>query len=244
MNGEIKYNERNTVIEIEDLEKIYKTGEITLKALDKVSFTVKSGEFIAIMGHSGSGKSTMMNILGCLDTLTSGQYKLDGIDTSKLNDNELAKVRNKKIGFVFQSFNLLPKLKSWENVALPLVYSGVKSKERKKRALEALKSVGLEDRANHKPNELSGGQRQRVAIARALVVNPEIIMADEPTGNLDSTSEGEIIEIFKELNRKGATIIMVTHEDNVGANCKRIIRFHDGKLIKNEVLDHEFYRNI
>ena len=244
MNGEIKYNERNTVIEIEDLEKIYKTGEITLKALNKVSFTVKSGEFIAIMGHSGSGKSTMMNILGCLDTLTSGQYKLDGIDTSKLNDNELAKVRNKKIGFVFQSFNLLPKLKSWENVALPLVYSGVKSKERKKRALEALKSVGLEDRANHKPNELSGGQRQRVAIARALVVNPEIIMADEPTGNLDSTSEGEIIEIFKELNRKGATIIMVTHEDNVGANCKRIIRFHDGKLIKNEVLDHEFYRNI
>ena len=244
MNGEVKYNERNTVIEIEDLEKIYKTGEITLKALDKVSFTVKSGEFIAIMGHSGSGKSTMMNILGCLDTLTSGQYKLDGIDTSKLNDNELAKVRNKKIGFVFQSFNLLPKLKSWENVALPLVYSGVKSKERKKRALEALKSVGLEDRANHKPNELSGGQRQRVAIARALVVNPEIIMADEPTGNLDSTSEGEIIEIFKELNRKGATIIMVTHEDNVGANCKRIIRFHDGKLIKNEVLDHEFYRNI
>jgi len=244
MKDEIKYNERNTVIEIEDLEKIYKTGEITLKALDKVSFTVKSGEFIAIMGHSGSGKSTMMNILGCLDTLTSGQYKLDGIDTSKLNDNELAKVRNKKIGFVFQSFNLLPKLKSWENVALPLVYSGVKSRERKKRALEALKSVGLEDRANHKPNELSGGQRQRVAIARALVVNPEIIMADEPTGNLDSTSEGEIIEIFKELNRKGATIIMVTHEDNVGANCKRIIRFHDGKLIKNEVLDHEFYRNI
>ena len=244
MRSLINYSDRETVIEITQLDKIYRTGDLTLKALDDVSYTIKNGEFVAIMGHSGSGKSTMMNILGCLDTPTSGTYKLDGIDTSNLNDNQLAEVRNKKIGFVFQSFNLLPKLKSWENVALPLVYSGIHAKLRKERALEALKSVGLENRANHKPNELSGGQRQRVAIARALVVNPEIIMADEPTGNLDSTSEAEIIEIFKKLNREGATIVMVTHEDNVGANCKRIIRFHDGKLIKNEVIDHEFYRDI
>ena len=239
----MNYDDRDTVIEIKKLNKIYTTGDINLKALNDVSYIIKSGEFVAIMGHSGSGKSTMMNILGCLDTPTSGTYLLDGIDTSNLSDNQLAEIRNQKIGFVFQSFNLLPKLKSWENVALPLVYSGIHAKIRKQRALDALKSVGLEDRANHKPNELSGGQRQRVAIARALVVNPEIIMADEPTGNLDSTSEAEIIEIFKHLNRNGATIVMVTHEDNVGANCKRIIRFHDGKLIKNEVIDHEFYRN-
>ena len=239
----MNYDDRDTVIEIKKLNKIYTTGDINLKALNDVSYIIKSGEFVAIMGHSGSGKSTMMNILGCLDTPTSGTYLLDGIDTSNLGDNQLAEIRNQKIGFVFQSFNLLPKLKSWENVALPLVYSGIHAKIRKQRALDALKSVGLEDRANHKPNELSGGQRQRVAIARALVVNPEIIMADEPTGNLDSTSEAEIIEIFKHLNRNGATIVMVTHEDNVGANCKRIIRFHDGKLIKNEVIDHEFYRN-
>jgi len=244
MNKQIKYSDRDTVIEISSLDKVYTTGDITLKALNDISYIIKSGEFVAIMGHSGSGKSTMMNILGCLDTPTTGTYKLDGIDTSKLDDDQLAEVRNKKIGFVFQSFNLLPKLKSWENVALPLVYSGIHSKVRKERALEALRSVGLEDRANHRPNELSGGQRQRVAIARALVVNPEIIMADEPTGNLDSTSEAEIIEIFKRLNRDGATIVMVTHEDNVGANCKRIIRFQDGKLIKNEVNDHEFYRDI
>jgi putative ABC transport system ATP-binding protein len=244
MGDHINYSDRETVIEITQLDKVYKTGDLELKALDNVSYTIKSGEFVAIMGHSGSGKSTMMNILGCLDTPTSGTYKLDKIDTSNLNDNQLAKIRNKKIGFVFQSFNLLPKLKSWENVALPLVYSGVHAKVRKERALEALKSVGLENRANHKPNELSGGQRQRVAIARALVGNPEIIMADEPTGNLDSKSEGEIIEIFKNLNRQGATIVMVTHEDNLGQNCKRIIRFHDGKLIKNEVIDHEFYRDL
>lgn len=244
MTGHINYRDRETVIEIAQLDKIYTTGDIILKALNNISYTIKSGEFVAIMGHSGSGKSTMMNILGCLDTPTSGIYELDGIDTSNLNDNQLAEVRNKKIGFVFQSFNLLPKLKAWENVALPLVYSGVHARDRKKRALESLKSVGLDNRAYHKPNELSGGQRQRVAIARALVVNPEIIMADEPTGNLDSTSEAEIIEIFKKLNREGATIIMVTHEDNVGQNCKRIIRFHDGKLIKNEVIDHEFYRDI
>ncbi len=244
MTGHINYRDRETVIEIAQLDKVYTTGDIILKALNNISYTIKSGEFVAIMGHSGSGKSTMMNILGCLDTPTSGIYELDGIDTSNLNDNQLAEVRNRKIGFVFQSFNLLPKLKAWENVALPLVYSGVHARDRKKRALESLKSVGLDNRAYHKPNELSGGQRQRVAIARALVVNPEIIMADEPTGNLDSTSEAEIIEIFKKLNREGATIIMVTHEDNVGQNCKRIIRFHDGKLIKNEVIDHEFYRDI
>jgi len=239
------YKKRKNVIELKGIEKIYNTGkDITLKALDNINLEIKEGEFVAIMGPSGSGKSTMMNILGCLDGLSGGEYLLGGTNIKNLNDDELAEIRNKKIGFVFQSFNLLPKLKAWENVALPLTYAGVHSKERRERAMEALDSVGIKDRATHLPNELSGGQRQRVAIARALVGSPDIIMADEPTGNLDSRSEEEVLEIFKRLNAQGATIIMVTHEENVGQHCKRIIRFRDGKLVEDEVIDHEFYRNI
>lgn len=240
----VRYSDREDIIKVEKLGKRYITGDISLDALKDVSYTIKKGEFVAIMGHSGSGKSTMMNILGCLDKITFGEYTLDNVDIKGLNENELAEIRNKKIGFVFQAFNLLPKLKAWENVALPLVYSGMGLKERKQRAKDALISVGLGERMNHRPNELSGGQKQRVAIARALATNPEIIMADEPTGNLDSTSEEEILEIFKKLNREGATIVMVTHEDDIGKHCKRIMRFHDGQLVKNEVIDHEFYRNI
>ena len=239
----MNYSSKKNVIEINNLNKTYVTGDISLKALDDVSFVVKEGEFVAIMGPSGSGKSTMMNILGCLDHTTEGEYKLSGVSIEELDENQLAGIRNNKIGFVFQSFNLLPKLKAWENVALPLVYSGVHAHERKKRAVKALEGVGLGDRVDHKPNELSGGQRQRAALARALVTNPSIILADEPTGNLDSKSEEEVLEIFKGLNNKGVTIVMVTHEDNVATHCKRIIRFRDGKIIKDEVTDYEFYRD-
>ncbi|WP_372713801.1 ABC transporter ATP-binding protein [Ilyobacter sp.] len=239
----MKYSTRKNVIEINNLEKTYITGDISLKALDNVSFTVKEGEFVAIMGPSGSGKSTMMNILGCLDQTSVGEYNLSGVNIEDLDDDQLAEIRNKKIGFVFQSFNLLPKLKAWENVALPLVYAGVHAHKRKEMAVKALEGVGLGDRLDHRPNELSGGQRQRAALARALVTNPSIILADEPTGNLDSKSEEEVLTIFKELNQTGVTIVMVTHEDNIAAHCKRIIRFRDGKLIKDEVIDHEFYRD-
>lgn len=239
----MNYSARKNVIEINNLEKTYINGDITLKALNNVSFTVKEGEFVAIMGPSGSGKSTMMNILGCLDQTSVGEYNLSGVNIEELHDDELAEIRNKKIGFVFQSFNLLPKLKAWENVALPLVYGGVHAHKRKEMAIKALEDVGLGDRTDHRPNELSGGQRQRAALARALVTNPSIILADEPTGNLDSKSEEEVLTIFKELNEKGVTIVMVTHEDSIAAHCKRIIRFRDGKLIKDEVIDHEFYRD-
>lgn len=192
------------------------------------------GEFVSIMGTSGSGKSTMMNILGCLDKPTSGTYMLDGIDVSSMNDRELSEIRNKKIGFVFQSFNLLPKLSSLENVELPMVYAGVPAAKRREKAMEALKRVGLEKRVKHKPNELSGGQRQRVAIARSLVNNPAIILADEPTGNLDSRSTLEIIDIFQQLNNEGATIVMVTHEPDVAQYTKRIVTFRDGRAISDE----------
>ncbi|WP_319370652.1 ABC transporter ATP-binding protein [uncultured Ilyobacter sp.] len=240
----MKYSDRENVIEINKLEKTYITGEISLKALDNVSFTVKKGEFVAIMGPSGSGKSTMMNILGCLDQTSVGEYRLSGVNIEYLDDDQLAEIRNKKIGFVFQAFNLLPKLRAWENVALPLVYAGVHAHHRKELAVKALEDVGLGDRIDHKPNELSGGQRQRAALARALVTSPSIILADEPTGNLDSKSEEEVLTIFKELNQKGVTIVMVTHEDGIAAHCKRIIRFRDGKLIKDEVIDNEFYRDL
>jgi putative ABC transport system ATP-binding protein len=239
----MNYSSKKNVIEINNLSKTYVTGDISLKALDDVSFVVKVGEFVAIMGPSGSGKSTMMNILGCLDQTTDGEYKLSGVNIEDLDENHLAEIRNMKIGFVFQSFNLLPKLKAWENVALPLVYSGIHAHERKERAVKALEMVGLGDRISHRPNELSGGQRQRAALARALVTNPSIILADEPTGNLDSKSEEEVLQIFKGLNNKGVTIVMVTHEDSVATHCKRIIRFRDGKIIKDEVTDHEFYRD-
>lgn len=222
------------VIEIQDLVKIYDTGAITLKALKGVNFQVEENEYVAIMGASGSGKSTLMNILGCLDRASSGKYILDGKDISTLDDDSLAEIRNKKIGFVFQSFNLLPKLSSLENVELPMMYNRVPLAERRKRAKIALAKVGLESRMHHKPNELSGGQRQRVAIARALVNNPSILLADEPTGNLDSASSEEIMGIFKELNDEGVTIVMVTHEPDIAAYTKRNILFRDGNIISDK----------
>ena len=219
------------IITVDKINKTYKNGSLELQVLKNISFKVDKGEFLAIMGSSGSGKSTMMNILGCLDNQYEGRYILDGIDISKSNENELSEIRNKKIGFIFQSFNLLPRLTALENVELPLVYSSVPKAERHKRAAELLEMVGLKDRMHHKPNELSGGQRQRVAIARALVNDPSIILADEPTGNLDSKSEEEIIEILQELNRTGKTIVIVTHEPNIGDIAQRKIVFKDGEII-------------
>ena len=219
------------IITVDKVNKTYKNGSLELQVLKNISFKVYKGEFLAIMGSSGSGKSTMMNILACLDSQYEGTYILDGIDISKLTEINLSEIRNKKIGFIFQSFNLLPRLSALENVELPLVYSSVPKAERHKRAAELLEMVGLKDRMHHKPNELSGGQRQRVAIARALVNDPSIILADEPTGNLDSKSEEEIIEILQELNRTGKTIVIVTHEPNIGDIAQRKIVFKDGEII-------------
>ncbi|MGL4307515.1 MAG: ABC transporter ATP-binding protein [Cetobacterium sp.] len=221
------------MIEIKNLDKYYINGQMKLHALKNINFFIERGEFVAIMGSSGSGKSTMMNILGCLDHTFDGTYILDDISISQLKDEDLSKIRNKKIGFVFQSFNLLSKLSALENVELPLVYGGIPHKERIQRATEVLAKVGLGDRIHHKPNELSGGQRQRVAIARALINEPAIILADEPTGNLDSASEKEIMGLFQELNDQGKTIVIVTHEPEVGKACKRIIRFKDGEIIED-----------
>ena len=219
------------IITVDKVNKTYKNGSLELQVLKNISFKVYKGEFLAIMGSSGSGKSTMINILACLDSQYEGTYILDGIDISKLTENQLSEIRNKKIGFIFQSFNLLPRLSALENVELPLVYSSVPKAERHKRAAELLEMVGLKDRMHHRPNELSGGQRQRVAIARALVNDPSIILADEPTGNLDSKSEEEIIEILQELNRTGKTIVIVTHEPNIGDIAQRKIVFKDGEII-------------
>ena len=205
-----------------------------------MNFSVEEGDFVAIMGPSGSGKSTMMNILGCLDRPTSGKYYLDGKEVAGLSDDELARTRNAKIGFVFQNFNLLSKISAQQNVALPLVYAGVSEEERMERARIALRDVGLEDRLDHKPNELSGGQRQRVAIARALINNPAIVMADEPTGNLDTKSSYEIMDIFKKLNAMGKTIVMVTHEPDIGQQTKRILVMRDGHLNSDERLVHDY----
>lgn len=229
------------MLKLEELCKTYNQGELAVLALDKINLEVESGEFVSIMGTSGSGKSTMMNILGCLDTPSSGAYFLEGEDVSSYRDNRLAEIRNKKIGFVFQSFNLLPKLTSLENVELPMAYSGVSKKIRREKAMEALRKVGLEKRVHHKPNELSGGQRQRVAIARALVNDPAILMADEPTGNLDSKSTIEIMGIFQALNAEGVTIVMVTHEPEVAQYTKRIVVFRDGQIVSdNPVLERSF----
>ena len=221
------------MIRVEHLNKYYINGDMKLHALKDLSFHIEEGEFVAIMGSSGSGKSTMMNILGCLDKNSEGTYILDGIDVSKIKDEELCKIRNIKIGFVFQSFNLLSKLTALENVELPLIYAGVGKKEREEKAKEVLRKVGLEDRMHHRPNELSGGQKQRVAIARALVNDPAIILADEPTGNLDSVSEREIMEIFTDFNKQGKTIIVVTHEPEVAKYMKRVLLFKDGRIIRD-----------
>lgn len=228
------------VIVLEDIVKQFVMGDTILQALDHVNFSVEEGDFVAIMGPSGSGKSTMMNILGCLDRPTSGKYYLDGKEVAGLSDDELARTRNAKIGFVFQNFNLLSKISAQQNVALPLVYAGVPEEERMERARIALRDVGLEDRMDHKPNELSGGQRQRVAIARALINNPAIVMADEPTGNLDTKSSYEIMEIFKKLNAMGKTIVMVTHEPDIGQQTKRILVMRDGHLNSDERLVHDY----
>lgn len=219
------------IITVDNINKTYKNGSLELQVLKNISFKVDKGEFLAIMGSSGSGKSTMMNILGCLDNQYEGRYILDGIDISKSTENELSEIRNKKIGFIFQSFNLLPRLTALENVELPLVYSSIPKEERHKRANELLEMVGLKERIHHRPNELSGGQRQRVAIARALANNPSIILADEPTGNLDSKSEEEIIEILQKLNKMGKTIVIVTHEPSIGEIAERKIIFKDGEII-------------
>ncbi|WP_074017202.1 ABC transporter ATP-binding protein [Fusobacterium massiliense] len=219
------------IIKINNINKKYKNGTMELQALKNISFQVQKGEFLAIMGSSGSGKSTMMNILACLDNQYEGEYILDNIDISKSSEDELSEIRNKKIGFIFQTFNLLPKLTAVENVELPLLYSSVPKKERYERAVKLLEMVGLKERLHHRPNELSGGQRQRVAIARALINEPSIILADEPTGNLDSKSEEEVMEILKELNKSGKTIIVVTHEPNIGESAQRKLVFKDGEII-------------
>ncbi len=230
------------IIQIENLRKIYDTGKIQVEALKGINFEVSETEYVAVMGASGSGKSTLMNILGCLDKLTEGKYILGGQDVSTMAGDELAKVRNKKIGFVFQAFNLLPRLTALENVMLPMMYAGLNRTERVKAAQVALQKVGLEDRMDHKPNELSGGQKQRVAIARALVNNPDIILADEPTGNLDTKSSEEIMGIFEGLNNEGATIIMVTHEQDIAMHTKRSIVFRDGQIISDNINQNRILR--
>jgi putative ABC transport system ATP-binding protein len=237
-------SERDAVIQIENLTRVYQMGETEVRALAGVSLEVKRNEYIAIMGPSGSGKSTLMNMIGCLDTPSSGEYILNGNRVSQMNDSDLAEVRNREIGFVFQTFNLLPRTSCLANVELPLIYAGVKASDRKERALEVLDKVGLGDRVDHKPNELSGGQRQRVAIARALVNSPSILLADEPTGNLDTKTGDEIMLLFEELYRAGNTIILVTHENEIAEYARRIVRLRDGLVEKdvpvlNPVLEKE-----
>lgn len=222
------------MIHMENLWKVYKTGTISVEALKGIDFSVDEGEFVSIMGPSGSGKSTLMNIIGCLDKMTKGVYRLNNIDISRLSDFDLAKIRNSSIGFVFQTFNLLPRMTALKNVELPMIYAGVPARKRYDKAMEALRKVDLIDRKDHKPNELSGGQRQRVAIARALVNNPSILLADEPTGNLDSKSGEEIMAVFQSLNREGVTIVLVTHEPDIAKHTKRVVTLRDGKILNDE----------
>lgn len=228
----------NSIIHLENLRKSYFMGNQEIPVLKGISLDIFKNEYVALMGPSGSGKSTLMNIIGCLDTPTSGTYVLNDKDVSKMADDDLAEVRNQEIGFIFQQFNLLPRLSAAENVALPLVYAGVGKKERIERALEALKKVGLADRSHHKSNELSGGQIQRVAIARALVNNPSILLADEPTGNLDSKTSSEIMEIFSQIQEAGNTVVLVTHEEDIANYAKRIIRLKDGLVETDKLNEH------
>ncbi|MCC9135666.1 ABC transporter ATP-binding protein [Pontibacter silvestris] len=226
------------MIETHDISRVYRMGSETIHALKSVSISINKGEYVAFMGPSGSGKSTLMNIVGCLDTPSGGNYILNGNDVSNMTDNELAEVRNKEIGFVFQTFNLLPRQSSLENVALPLIYAGYSKSQREEKAQRALESVGLGHRSGHKPNELSGGQRQRVAIARALINDPSIILADEPTGNLDTKTSYEIMELFENLHAKGNTIIMVTHEEDIAKYAHRIVRLRDG-LVESDIINDD-----
>lgn len=223
------------IIEIDQLVRNFWLGKQPIKVLKSISFSIQKNEYVALMGPSGSGKSTLMNLLGCLDTPTKGKYVLNHQDVSQLSDDELAEIRNKEIGFVFQTFNLLPRATALDNVALPLIYAGFSKQNREARALEVLEQVGLSDRVKHKPNELSGGQRQRVAVARALVNKPSIILADEPTGNLDSTTSHEIMGLFDEIHKAGNTIILVTHEEEIAQHAHRIIRLKDGNIEKDEM---------
>ncbi len=222
-----------SIINIQNITKHYLLGEVLIKALNGVSLQINRNEYVALMGPSGSGKSTLMNILGCLDTPTNGSYILNNIEVAQMTDDELATVRNKEIGFVFQTFNLLPRLSAWENVAMPLVYAGIGRTKRREMAMEMLTAVGLGDRSDHRPNELSGGQRQRVAIARALINNPSIILADEPTGNLDTKTSVEIMQILDRIHREGNTVIMVTHEEDIAHYAHRIVRMRDG-IVESE----------
>ncbi|HWB63458.1 MAG TPA: ABC transporter ATP-binding protein, partial [Chitinophagales bacterium] len=226
------------IIEISHIRKEYIMGTQLIAALKDVSISIEKNEYVALMGPSGSGKSTLMNILGCLDTPTSGSYKLNNTEVSEMTDDELARVRNREIGFVFQTFNLLPRLSALENVALPLVYAGMSNTQRKERSEQVMEMVGLKDRMHHKPNELSGGQRQRVAIARAVVNNPSIILADEPTGNLDTKTSYEIMDIFQDINNKGNTVILVTHEEDIALHARRVLRLRDG-LIESDILNKQ-----
>jgi len=219
-----------TLIEMKEIEKTYVVGEEKVRALRGVSFTIERGEYVAIMGPSGSGKSTLMNLIGCLDTPSGGSYKLNGNLVQDMDDDELARIRNKEIGFIFQTFNLLPRTSALQQVELPLIYAGIPKRERRERAEKALAHVDLSNRATHNPNELSGGQRQRVAIARALVTEPSLLLADEPTGNLDSQTGEDIMKLFRELNEQGNTILVVTHEEDIAANARRIIRIRDGRI--------------
>jgi putative ABC transport system ATP-binding protein len=227
--------ESRPIIEIEKLVRNFRLGKQEIKVLKEISFSIQKNEYVALMGPSGSGKSTLMNLLGCLDTPTSGKYILNNQDVSQLSDDDLAQIRNKEIGFVFQTFNLLPRATALDNVALPLIYAGLSKSKRDERAVEVLTEVGLSDRMEHKPNELSGGQRQRVAVARALVNSPSIILADEPTGNLDSTTSHEIMGLFDIIHKAGNTIILVTHEEDIAQHAHRIIRLRDGNIESDEV---------
>ena len=227
----------SNVIKIRNIIRDFKLGQEIVNVLKGIDLDIERGEYVAIMGPSGSGKSTLMNIIGCLDTATAGTYILNGKDVSKMSDDELAEIRNKEIGFVFQTFNLLPRTTALDNVALPMVYAGVSKSERTKRATEVLKDVGLSDRMDHKPNQLSGGQRQRVAVGRALINKPSIILADEPTGNLDSKTSLEILNLFEDIHKAGNTVIVVTHEEDVAAGAKRIIRLIDG-MISSDTMNH------